>query len=261
MNNNNRIPLLSKYNFYKLVNPLARIFFTWFSPKKLVTKIINRLEIDHLNLGGYRPTEGYLSIQLSPVHPYGIPTICSNTTVLHYNETTGEVSQENRVLAKPAPSLHFDILKGIPLDSSSLSGINMSHIFEHFTRDDGSKLLRECYRLLKPGGVVRISCPDLFLYAKAYVNHDISFFDSIAIRKACMYEGLTTYGDLFISKAYDNENGHKWFYDAESVINLLNEVGFTKAEQRNLHESSLPYIENVEPSFRQSETFYVEATK
>jgi predicted SAM-dependent methyltransferase len=119
----------------------------------------------------------------------------------------------------------------------------------------------DLYRIFEPGGILRISCPDLLVYAKAYVNRDSSFFDSVPIQKACCYEGLTNYGDLFISKAYDNENGHKWFYDAESAIQLLHEAGFSKAQEKKVHESNLPNIEVVEPGFRAVESFYVESIK
>ena len=139
----------------------------------------------------------------------------------------------------------------------------MSHFLEHFTRDDALKILKECFRVLKTDGVLRISCPDLLRYAKAYVNRDAGFFDSVHIQKACLYENLTTYGDRFISKAYDNDlaYGHKWFFDAESAIELIGLAGFTKVEERSLHESLLPNITDVEPAHRVYESFYIEAIK
>ncbi|MEH1819259.1 MAG: hypothetical protein V7L31_09320 [Nostoc sp.] len=236
-------------------------FFSSFSPKWLLRSAIQRTQIKYLNLGGYRSTENYLNIQLSPVELYGIPTTQHTTVSLHYDEVQGIVVQQIRKLTSPTTSLHYNILKGLPLDSDSLLGINMSHILEHFTRDEGLKVLKECNRILVPGGVLRVSCPDLLIYAKAYIARDSSFYNSSAIRIACCYEGLNTYGDKFISKAYDNENGHKWFYDAESAIELLQIAGFTKIEQRKIYDSSLPSIENIEPEHRQAESFYLEAIK
>jgi predicted SAM-dependent methyltransferase len=218
-------------------------------------------QINHLNLGGFRPAESYVSIQLSPVELYGIPRIVHHTTSLIYDEVTGDLRQELRSLTSPALSLHYNILNGLPVDSSSISGINMSHILEHFTRDQGLAVLKECYRVLQAGGILRISCPDLKKYAEAYVNRDDKFYHSLGIEKACCYEGLTTYGDLFISKAYDNHNGHQWFYDAESAIQLLKEAGFEKAKEKQLHDSVLPELEFIEPAFRAIESFYVEAIK
>ena len=255
------IPLLSRYNLLKILNPLLKTYCSWSSPRLSVAKKMELLGINYLNLGGYRPAAGYLNIQLSPVEPYGLPSICHKTVSLSYDETTGEISQTIVELDSPGLSLHYDITQGLPLESSSVAGINMSHILEHFTRDQGLAVLKECYRVLQAKGVLRISCPDLKKYAEAYVNRDDKFYHSLGIEKACCYEGLTTYGDLFISKAYDNHNGHKWFYDAESAIQLLKEAGFEQAKEKQLHDSVLPEIEFVEPAFRAIESFYVEAIK
>jgi predicted SAM-dependent methyltransferase len=222
---------------------------------------MNLYGIKYVNLGGYRPAVGYLNIQLSPVELYGLPSICHNTISLSYDETTAEISQTAVPLDSPGLSLHYDITNGLPLESCSVTGINMSHILEHFTRDEGLAVLRECLRVLREEGVLRVSCPDLKKYAEAYINRDDNFYHSIGIQKACCYEGLTTYGDLFISKAYDNHNGHKWFYDAESTIQLLKEAGFNEAKEKQLHDSVLPELEFVEPAFRAIESFYVEAIK
>jgi predicted SAM-dependent methyltransferase len=260
MNSDNKIPLLSKYNLYKVINPLFETVFKLIKPNPLIKNKLQQLGIEHLNLGGYRPTEGYLNVQLSPVELYGIPTI-KHTTIVLSETNTGEIKQEERILSTPALSIHYNILNGLPLDSASFSGINMSHLFEHFTREDGLKVLEECHRILEPGGILRISCPDLLMYAKAYVNRDASFFESRPIKRSCCYEGLKTYGDRFISKAYDNQNGHKWFYDAESMIQLLHDAGFQIVEEKRVHESKLPNIEAIEPGFRFTESFYVESIK
>lgn len=257
------LPWANKAFLCKVINPFLKLAFHNISPKNSLHKQMKVANIEYLNLGGFRPVEQYLGIQLSPVEIYGIPFIKHNTFSLIYNSETAEFKQHERELKSPTISLHYNLLKGVPLNSEAISGINMSHILEHFTRDDALKVLKECYRVLKPNGVLRISCPDLLKYAKAYVNRDASFFDSLPIQKACLYDNLTTYGDRFISKAYDNDlaYGHKWFYDAESTIELVKLAGFTKVEERCLHDSLLPNIAEVEPAYRVFESFYIEATK
>ena len=41
---------------------------------------------------------------------------------------------------------------------------------------DGATFLRESYRILKPGGVLRVTTPDLEKYLEAYVNRKSSSF-------------------------------------------------------------------------------------
>jgi predicted SAM-dependent methyltransferase len=256
--------ILNRQNlFYNPANVILKSFFFFSDPTLLLSSYLQKYKISHINLGGFRATEGYLGIQLSPVQLYGIPFLAREGVSLSFNLQTGEISQTKKILKKPALMLHYNLLKGMPVKSATIDGINMSHFFEHFTRDVGVKILRESYRVLKPGGVLRISCPDLLTYAKAYIGRDSSFFNKPEVKMACRYEGLTTYGDILAGKAYDNDLsfGHKWFYDAESISVLLEEVGFSQIENCSVHQSQLPNIEEVEPVFRAAESFYVEAVK
>lgn len=44
-----------------------------------------------------------------------------------------------------------------------------SHILEHFDRHDGRRFLAECYRILEPGGVLRLAVPDYDVFADCQV--------------------------------------------------------------------------------------------
>ncbi len=64
----------------------------------------------------------------------------------------------------------WDLRKPIPLPDHCCDAIYASHVIEHFNRDDARRLLRECKRLLKPSGVVRLVAPDLEAVAKCYLQ-------------------------------------------------------------------------------------------
>lgn len=67
--------------------------------------------------------------------------------------------------------LSHDLLKGIPLDHSSMDVIYHSHVLEHFSKKDGVNFIKECFRVLKRGGVIRIAVPDLEAIVKEYINN------------------------------------------------------------------------------------------
>jgi len=48
--------------------------------------------------------------------------------------------------------------------------IRMQHVFEHFTPEDGSRVLKNIGSLLNPGGFLLITTPDLRIHAKIYLN-------------------------------------------------------------------------------------------
>lgn len=66
--------------------------------------------------------------------------------------------------------VEHDLRKGLPLENDSCDAVYHSHVLEHLTKDDGKKLLGECFRVLKPGGVVRVVVPDLERIAQDYLQ-------------------------------------------------------------------------------------------
>jgi len=64
----------------------------------------------------------------------------------------------------------YDLRKGIPFPDVSFDVVYHSHLLEHFSKNAGAGFLRECYRVLKPGGIVRIAVPDLQRIAALYLE-------------------------------------------------------------------------------------------
>lgn len=69
--------------------------------------------------------------------------------------------------------IRHDVTKGIPFANGRFSAVYHSHVLEHLQPDQGQKLVEECYRVLVPGGVLRIVVPDLERIARLYLEtHD-----------------------------------------------------------------------------------------
>lgn len=63
-----------------------------------------------------------------------------------------------------------DLRCGLPLGTGEAGAVYHSHVLEHLTPEDGEAFLRECHRVLRPGGIVRIAVPDLEGLARAYLD-------------------------------------------------------------------------------------------
>jgi len=257
---NRYAPSLGKQGVFALANQGLRRLLPRSVTQARLEALLFRHGIVHLDLGGWAAVEGYLTIHMSPVELYGLPNLRRVTQRQRFRSADGACDIEMRELDGLAVTLNFDALAGLPMADGSMEGVNMSHFLEHFTLAQGEAILRECRRVLRRGGTLRISCPDLARYAAAYVSRDREFFEAVSGPAFCRYAGLETFGDRFISKAYDDDGGHKWFYDVESATHLLRKVGFGTIEARGVHQSRLPRIESIEPAYRERETFYVEAT-
>ena len=67
--------------------------------------------------------------------------------------------------------------KPLPFENNSIELAYSSHVIEHVKNDSVQNLLSEIYRVIKPGGGVRITCPDSFLFYQSLLNQDISFWN------------------------------------------------------------------------------------
>src|ERR1700736_1444739 len=63
-----------------------------------------------------------------------------------------------------------DLAKGIPFSSDSADAVYLAAVFEHIRRNDAENFLREIYRVLKPGGIVRVGVPDLEKICRLYLK-------------------------------------------------------------------------------------------
>lgn len=67
--------------------------------------------------------------------------------------------------------LSHNLLEGIPFSENEFDVIYHSHLLEHFSKSDGKKFIKECYRVLKPGGIIRIAVPNLEVIVVNYLKN------------------------------------------------------------------------------------------
>lgn len=59
---------------------------------------------------------------------------------------------------------------GLPFPDNSFEAVYHSHVLEHLPRRDAPFLIRECLRVLKPGGIIRVAVPDLETQCRLYLG-------------------------------------------------------------------------------------------
>ncbi len=63
-----------------------------------------------------------------------------------------------------------DVHKGIPYPDNFFDLVYHSHVLEHFEKTKAPLFINECYRVLKPGGIIRVVVPDLEEIARLYLE-------------------------------------------------------------------------------------------
>jgi len=63
-----------------------------------------------------------------------------------------------------------DLRKGIPYPDQYFDACYSSHVLEHLTPDEAVPFFKECSRVLKPSGILRIVVPDLEAICRQYLH-------------------------------------------------------------------------------------------
>lgn len=145
--------------------------------------------------------------------------------------------------------IYLDASKNYPFDSNKFHYIFNEHFIEHVPYKVGEKLIKECYRILMPGGKIRIATPDLGFLIKLY-NHNKSESQKEYISWAAdvMFpddlKGINV--DTFVINNYFYNWGHKFIYDEKTLVGLLNNCGFINITRYNISESDDNNLQNLE---------------
>jgi predicted SAM-dependent methyltransferase len=139
--------------------------------------------------------------------------------------------------------IQHSIEYGLPFADNSGDFIYSSHLHEHLFRSDGQQLLREAFRVLRPGGILRICVPDL--------AHAIELFRTGQTERALAY--------FFYDRGPSEYTRHRYMYDFTVLRSDLLSAGFADVEQMQFRKGRVPDLELLDN--REAETLYVEAMK
>ena len=64
-----------------------------------------------------------------------------------------------------------NLLGRLPLADATADLVYSSHFLDHIPREHVAPFLQECYRIRKPGGVLRLVVPDLENLCRTYLHH------------------------------------------------------------------------------------------
>ena len=158
--------------------------------------------------------------------------------------------------------LVHDVRMPLPFPDNSMSVIYASHLMEHLYPNEARRLLGECFRVLEPGGVLRVVVPDLHAIILEYLGEGLigDSTDSIHAfnradrlnRRLLMREPDPGSANAFhrIYTALTDFHSHKWMYDVESLTAFVQAEGFVDVQERGFLESLIRGIEEVEEAGR-----------
>lgn len=159
--------------------------------------------------------------------------------------------------AQPAP--HVDIVgpvERLPMEDNSVSLIYASHVLEHFSRKAYKDVLREWFRVLRPGGILRLAVPDFAACAAIYYE------DGLA-------DGLSGLVGLIIGGQRNEHDFHKMIFDEAFLRRNLLDIGFKEVrrwdwrytEHADIDDFSQAYIPHLSKEDGKLMSLNLEAVK
>jgi predicted SAM-dependent methyltransferase len=127
-----------------------------------------------------------------------------------------------------------DLSKGIPYERETFDFVYHSHILEHFSKASGDLFIKECNRVLRKDGLIRIVVPDLERLAQAYLSSLCNVLDNRNEITDSNHKWSTI--ELFDQMVRDVSGGEmKKYWEQEKIVNedyIINRVGDEFIEYR-----------------------------
>lgn len=138
---------------------------------------------------------------------------------------------------------YLDLSKPFPYPDESFDNAFSAHVLEHLYPDQAVSCVREVGRVLRKGGVFRVTVPDLDRAVAAYdPDHPEVLLDLI-----------------YNTGQKRDKNRHHWMYSERSLRRLLIESGFSEAHRRAFGEGRCPDLARLDN--RAEESLFMEGVK
>lgn len=126
--------------------------------------------------------------------------------------------------------LQFDATKRFPVDDGIFDFVFTEHMIEHISYNGARTMLTECIRVMRRGGKIRISTPDLdSVLALRNVEKSSRQLDYIDYH--CEAHGSPYHHEVFVINDFFRLWGHIFIYDEQSLTRLMEEVGFVSVNR------------------------------
>ncbi len=140
----------------------------------------------------------------------------------------------------------FDAREALLMPSASMETVFSEHMIEHISYDQGLFLAQEIFRVLKPGGRVRLATPDLArtcsLAADALNETQRNYVDFINQSFGGDYNNRASFpiNNMFFTYS------HAFVYDEITLRELLERAGFTAVTRQMPRSSPNAELNNLE---------------
>ena len=164
--------------------------------------------------------------------------------------------------------IFIDVHERLPFDDASLDYIFAEHMIGDLRYAEAGTMLRECHRVLRPGGRLRIATPSLARLAQLYSSNTTDMhrrYVAWAVHEFVEWADAPLPG-LVINNMFQE---HRFIYDPATLRHLLARAGFVDVIDVRYGQSADPHLRDIDshgrvigdPDVSAFETLTVEAIR
>ena len=146
----------------------------------------------------------------------------------------------------PESVVYGDVVKGLPLPDGSCQRLYCDQVLEHLAKEDVFIALRECRRLLAPGGIFRLFVPDLRSIAETYVTMKSESAADWFMETSGLGVNHRPSGLMEHVREWMGNSRHLWLWDSDSMSKALESAGFSSSRVVKYRDSTDPIFDELE---------------
>lgn len=169
---------------------------------------------------------------------------------------------------KSGEVVYMDAIKLFPFEANTFDFIFTEHMIEHISFNEGDFMLRECFRVMKKGGKIRIVTPNLKFLIELYQESKTETQEDYLRFSQKYFKNQEPELDTLIINNFFRDWGHQFIHDEKSLRYLLEKAGFQQISLTKVNESKYPEFQNLEQhqkeigeAFNHLESILIEAEK
>jgi predicted SAM-dependent methyltransferase len=134
--------------------------------------------------------------------------------------------------------VYLNALHEFPIPSGTFDYVYSEHVIEHLPFEGGLSMLKESFRVLRPGGRIRVATPSLDAFVRLFDGVDAEGRQFIDFMSQTCLPGLPVRSAALVMNNTFRAWGHLFIYDAYTLSEALKVAGFVDVKVYGYGESN-----------------------